>query len=312
MFIHLFITLAAFTSIWLGSSLAVSSVEKLSHRLHISSFAVSFVLLGLFTSMSELSVGINSLLVSDPEIFVGNLLGASLILILLLIPLLSLIGRSVTINKEFSGHNLPLALLVIGLPAILVFDGKLTQIDGYLLIGAFFFLVFSMQMKQSILEKIKNYSLSLKVSILKESVKTLAGVLLIFTASHYLVEQTLYYSNLYSLSPFLLSLLIISVGTNLPEISLIFRSAISGNTQVAFGDYLGSASFNTLLMGILTVVSNTSISLYNNYFISLIFLLTGLILFYFFARSKNTLSRLESLGLLVLYLFFLLFEIISH
>ena len=47
---HIIIYLLSFAGIWIGSGIAIKSVEKLS-VLKLSSFLVSFVILGLFTSM---------------------------------------------------------------------------------------------------------------------------------------------------------------------------------------------------------------------------------------------------------------------
>ena len=84
------------------------------------------------------------------------------------------------------------------------------------------------------------------------------------------------------------------------------------NYQVAFGNYVGSAVFNTFLLGILTLIHGRPVFLSNSYTISLLFLIVGLLLFYRFARTKNTLSRQEGLILLAVYLIFILTEIYLH
>ena len=50
------------TSLWIGAGLIVSSTEKLSHRLKLSSFLVSFFLLGFATSVPEIAVGITAVI----------------------------------------------------------------------------------------------------------------------------------------------------------------------------------------------------------------------------------------------------------
>src|SRR3989344_1820060 len=107
---HLAIYALSFIGIWIGSGLAISSVERLSKILRVSSFAVSFIVLGFFTSVSELSVGVNSILENDPEIYVGNLIGASIVIFILIIPLLAIAGHNINITPEFRGFNLPASL----------------------------------------------------------------------------------------------------------------------------------------------------------------------------------------------------------
>lgn len=309
---HIFLVIIAFLGIWIGSGLAVHSVQKLSTRLKISSFMVSFVMLGMFTSIGEFSVGVNSILENDPEIFIGTLIGASLVIFLLIIPMLAIVGKSIKISPEFQGYNLPASLTVIGLPAILVIDGRIERYDAILILSIFFLMLFSLHVNRGVLEQLRSFAPKAKIAFSKEILKILFGITIIFLASHYVVEQTLYFSKFFNISPFLISLLVIAIGTNIPELSLVARSVFMKNTQVAFGDYIGSAVFNTFLFGLLAILYGRPIILDNSYVVSLVFLVFGLLLFFLFARSKNILSRSEGLILLSLYAAFLTSEYISY
>src|SRR3990167_8364166 len=119
MITHALLYIASFVGIWIGAGLAIRAVEKISKNLNLSSFAVSFLILGAFTSISELSVGINSVLDKDPEIYVGNLIGASLVLFMLIIPLLAITSRAVHVNNELRGRNLIMSLIVVATPVLL-------------------------------------------------------------------------------------------------------------------------------------------------------------------------------------------------
>lgn len=311
MILHLFVYVLAFIGIWIGSGLAIGSVERLSKILRVSSFAVSFVVLGFFTSVSELSVGVNSVLQNDPEIFVGNLIGASIVIFMLAIPLLAILGKSIKVTREFQGFNLAASLVVISLPVLLTMDGVVDRTDATITLVLFGLLAIAIQSKRGLLEKI-NISPKARVKVGRELLSIVFGVVMIFVASRFVVEQTVYFSNVFGVSPFILSLLLIAIGTNIPELSLVVRSVVSKNTQVAFGDYVGSASVNTFLLGVLTFFHGRPVFLNNSYFVSLLFLVFGLVVFYFFARSKNTISRLEGLVLLGIYLSFLVVEIYLH
>lgn len=309
---HLAIYALSFIGIWIGSGLAISSVERLSKILRVSSFAVSFIVLGFFTSVSELSVGVNSILENDPEIYVGNLIGASIVIFMLIIPLLAITGNNIKITPEFRGFNLPASLVVIALPVILAMDGRVGRTDSILALSLFGFLVVAVQTKRGLLEKMKTINSRSSIKVGKELLRIVFGVAVIFIASRFVVEQTEYFSNLLQLSPFVISLLLISIGTNIPELSFVVRSAFMKNNQVAFGDYVGSASFNTFLMGGLTFFYGKPVLLNNSYLVSLLFLVVGLFVFYYFARTKNSISRVEGLVLLALYVLFLVVEIYIH
>lgn len=309
---HLIVYLLSFIGIWIGSGFVVKAVEHLSRTLKISSFAISFSLLGLFTSLSEFSVGINAIVENDPEIYVGNLIGASIVLFMLVIPLLAIFGRSIKISPEFQGFSLPASLVVVSLPVILVMDGKVGKIDSIIALSLFAILLISIEAKKGVVEKIKDMDGNSSVKIGKEILKILFGVAVIFIASRFVVEQTLYFSNILNIPPFIISLLLISVGTNIPEFALVIRSIYSRNHQVAFGDYVGSAAFNTFFLGLLTLIYGKQVNLANSYLTSLLFLIVGLAMFYYFARTKNTISRLEGLVLLALYVAFIFTEIMVY
>jgi len=205
MITHALIYALSFVGIWIGSGLVIKSVEKLSQSLRLSSFAVSFLILGLFTSIPELSVGINSILENDPEIYVGNLIGASVVLFMLIVPLLAVVGNSIRITPELQGFNLPASLVVIALPVILAMDGRIGRTDSIIAMALFGFLMVSVQSKQGLLQKIKSLNPKNGVRIGKELLKILFGVVVIFIASKFVVEQTVYFSHLLQVSPFLIS-----------------------------------------------------------------------------------------------------------
>lgn len=312
MLAHIAIYLASFVGIWIGAGLAIRSVEKLAHKLRLSSFIVSFLVLGFFTSISELSVGINAVLSDDPGIFVGNLVGASIVLFLMVIPLLAIVGQDITISKEVRGTNLILPLIVVATPTLLTLDGIVGKTDAMLTIVLFVISTLLIDKRRGFVKNVSALARFKNFSVTSEFVKIIFGASLIFASSRMVVAETEYFSQALGLSEFFISLMVISIGTNLPELSLIVRSLFMKSNQVAFGDYLGSASFNSFLYGILSLWYGKPIFLHNNYAISLVFLVVGLVLFYVFAKSKHTISKSEAFVLFSLYLVFFASEFLLH
>jgi len=309
---HLQLYFLAFVGIWVGAGFAISSVERLSHMLRLSAFLVSFLILGFFTSISELSVGVNAVLNNDPEIFVGNLIGASIVLFLLIIPLLALTGKAIHIRKELRGYRLIYPLIVIGMPVLVSLDGTISKLDGVIVVLLYVISSLILEQGRRPTDNMKTLTKLKKTSVRTELAKITFGALLIFGSSRIVVAQTEYFSSMLGLSEFLLSLLVIAIGTNLPELSFVVRSMFLRSNQVAFGDYVGSASFNAFLFGLLSLWHGKPIVLTNSYLLSLLFLIAGLILFYIFAKSKHTISRMESAVLLMLYILFFTTEFLIH
>ena len=202
--------------------------------------------------------------------------------------------------------------MVIALPVLLVIDGKVDRTDSVMALVLYGLLLISVQSKKGFIGKLNRFNQQSTVKVGRELFKILFGVATIFVASRFVVEQTHYFSNLLNVSPFLISLLFIAIGTNLPELSLVARSAFMRNHQVAFGDYVGSAAFNTFLLGLLTLIYGRPVILSNSYTVSLLFLIVGLLAFYYFARTKHIISRREAIALLALYVAFISTEVVIH
>lgn len=309
--IHLLFYICSFITIWFGAGLIISGVEKFSSQLKISSFAVSFFILGLLTSIPELSLGLNAIAIGDPEIFVGNLLGGVIVIFLLIIPVLAILGDGITLSRQLDKRNVLLSLLTIASPAFFLADKKISNIDGVFMILLYLFLLFFIQKKRGLIEAIENSGLHPKVNYVDSFMRIIVGVVIVYFTSQFLVDRTIYFSNVFQISPFIISLVALSIGTNIPEFSLAIRSVLSGKKEIALGDYIGSASVNTLLFGVLSIINSTQVNINGNFIITFFFILLAVILFYLFSRSRNDISRKEGLFLLGLYVSFLIIELLK-
>ncbi len=308
-FLHGVHYLLSFVLIWLGAGFIVSSVDAFAHRLKLSSFAVSFVILGILTSTPEFAVGLSALHEGNAEIFVGNLLGGIPVIFLFIIPVLAVFGNGVTLKHFFSQKTLPLTLAVIAAPSFLILDKKVTNAEGILLILLYAFLLFVLEKNHGLLDKKNIELLRLKAYSLRDIFRVLFGAGIVFIASQAIVDQTLYFSSYFSIHPLYISIIVLSLGTNLPELSLAVRSIISGKKDVAFGDYMGSAAVNTLLFGVFTLLNPGDVLTANRFPITFLFIVGGLSIFYIFSRSRGAISRVEGCMLLFLYVSFAYFEL---
>ncbi len=88
------------------------------------------------------------------------------------------------------------------------------------------------------------------------------------------------------------------------------RSIIAKKKDIAFGNYIGSASLNTLEMGILGMIGMKTVPANGSNFSIAVFLL-GLAVFVLFVKSKTEVSRKEGVFLLLCYLLFVATEIFT-
>jgi len=287
----------------------IEATDHLAHRLHRNGFLVAFILLGTLTSFSEMSVAFNATLERVPQISVGNLVGGSFVIFLLIIPFLAFFGKGIKLERSFTNRHVLLALAVIGAPAIFILDGILTRTEGLIMFSMYGFFVVYANKGQS---RVKSRSLPPSRSALYMALsKIVVSGIIIFLSGKILVDEALYFSNLLAIPASIIGLLIIAIGTNVPEIVIAIRAIKQKRKTIAFGDFVGSASFNTLLLGALILINGTIYLEPSEFIIASVFLTVGLLLFYIFSRSKTDISRTEGACLGLVYGFFVLMQIVN-
>lgn len=301
--------LGAFVLLWVSSGIVVSSVTKIAHSLHMSTFIVSFFILGGFTSITEIMVGVNAHINNEPEIFVGNLVGSSVVVFLLIIPFMAVVGKGITLNHSLSTKDLVTAVLIVGMPALLTLDNSISYVDAIICIVLYVYFVIMEGRKSKTLDKIAHVRIS-HSTLLTSLGKILVAVMVVFISTNVLVEKTEAIGSALQISPFIISLIIISLGTNIPEFTIAIRAILSKTNSVAFGSYIGSASLNTFELGVLSLIGTTPIAAEGSNYSVLVFL-GGLGLFVAFGRRKKDISSKEGLALILCYVLFVVCEILT-
>ncbi|GAB4219242.1 MAG: hypothetical protein Fur009_4420 [Candidatus Microgenomates bacterium] len=312
LFLRSIIYIACFFILWYSSGKIVEIIEKIAKKIGFSSFAVSFFILGILTSIPEFSVGLNSLLKKTPDIFVGNLIGASFYLFTLVIPLLAIFGGGVKMVHELNYKDMIFSLLVVLAPIFLIADNVLTRTEGVFLILLYGILFYFIEKKKSLHMSFRDLSVRRVGHFLEIVFELLVHLAIIFVASNFIVNQTIEYAKILNFPIFVVSIIILALGTNLPELSLAIRSIFMGKKEVALGDYLGSAAANTLIFGILALLNGSRIHIENYSLKTLIVNLFGLGVFYIFSQSKKEISKKEGQILLLIAFLFVLIEVLFN
>lgn len=309
---HAIFFLAAAGIVWFFAGLLVQAVGRLARNIHRSGFTVAFVLLGLLTSVSELSVAVNATLEGVPQVSAGNLAGATFVLLFFAVPLLAVAGHRVALRHVLSKNNLKLALVVAALPALLLVDGEITRADGALMLLAYVAVLSALWHRGSgaatppAASDVAALPPAPRRAVVKEVALILVSGAAIFAASRFLVEQVVYFSGVFHAPPSLVALLLLSIGTNLPELVVAARSILSRQQEIAFGDYLGSAVTNTPIFGFLAIANGTfAVQATEPFLATAVLMVVGSALLYGFAKSERAVTRGEGIVLMCLYACFL-------
>lgn len=311
---HILVFTLSMGILWLFGGSLVDSIDRIAKKLHKTDFMVSFFVLGILTSISEISVAFNSYINKVPEIAAGNLVGASFVLLLLIVPLLAIFGGGIILHSRIERKVIFPSLIVILLPAFFVIDGLVTDLEGGVLIVSYalFLYILAKDIKKNSslsVPNIINEDKTKKVSLFGDIIKILIGMAFIFAAGNVLVKEAVFFSSSLGIQGSLVGLLLLSLGTNIPEITIAIGAISTKRKDIAFGNYLGSSAMNSFIFGCLAFFGGTFRTPNTGFILVASLLALGAILFYVFAKSKNKISRNEACILICFYFAFIFYEI---
>ncbi|QQS23269.1 sodium:calcium antiporter [bacterium] len=314
--VHILLFLLSASIIWFFAGLLIESVNNVARRFNQSGFTVAFFVLGFLTSISEISVMVNSTINGTPQVSAGNLVGASFVIILLVIPVVAIVGKDIQLRRTIKRRNLALALITILLPPLLMLDGSVSLREGLICIMFFATLLYlirsdSRDKVPKIIKEVEQELIDSRKSTAVDIVKIIVGAVFIFVAGHLLVEEAVFLANFLSVPVSIIGLLVLSVGTNIPELVIAVRSILKKRKDIAFGDYLGSSVANVFVFGLLPVLNGRFSVEPTEFIATAALMLVGFTMFYFFAKSQNKISRKEGLVLVSIYVMFVVIQTIN-
>lgn len=310
---HIGIFLLSLSVLWFFAGMLLDSVGRIATRLCRSGFGTAFFVLGFLTSIGEIAVAVNAGIGGVPGVSAGNLAGASFVILLLIVPFLAVAGNGMSIKGLVSKETLTFTLIIIGLPLLLLADGNVSMLEGAFAIVAYLALAYSIRNRPE--GKVSNVCLPVSKKdhkgLIIDAAKILIGAVAVFIASHFLVEESVAVATYISVPASLIGLLLLSVGTNIPEIVIAVRAVLRKQKDIAFGDYLGSAAANVPIFGALALFTGGFMVESSQFVATALLALVGFVLFYVFTHTHSELSRKEGTVLLLFYAGFVLIQVIN-
>jgi cation:H+ antiporter len=144
-----------------------------------------------------------------------------------------------------------------------------------------------------------------------DAVRSFFGFILIIIAAQGIVYSAKYFSSALNLSLGLVGILIVGIGSSLPETYFAIMAAKKGETWMILGNIMGSVIIiGTLVLGAVALVCPIEVTDFSSYAVARIFLFIAAIMFFFCVRTNRKVTRGEALVLLFLYIAFLIMEIL--
>jgi cation:H+ antiporter len=289
-----------------GATLATRYSARVAESFNFSRYVVGFLVIAVISILPELLISVNAALGDDSSFGLGLILGSNIADLTLIVALVALCaGRGLKVEpKIIKNHWLYPFILV--LPLILGLDGAFTRVEGgaLVLVGIIF------------------YYLSIKkegaLSSPGASRKRRAGdflwlvwsLCLLLVGSHFAVTSVTTLAGLWGVSTVFIAMLLVALGTTIPELSFSIKAVRQKNDSLAVGDLLGTVLADaTIVIGLIALIRPYTFPRTTIY-IGGVFMVAAAFILFSFMRSGRKVTLMEAFALFVLWATFAAVEFI--
>ena len=245
--------------LYLGGEGALKGVLVIARKFKLSNILVSAVIIGFGTSLAELTVSVEAVLIGSPDIALGNIIGSNIANILLVTAIAALITpimlKNLKINRDI--------FVMIVASLLLLFFKFIDWLNFYS--GVIFLLILFSYISYSYFqdqkdngdkeENLKNFSL------IKAIIYSVIGLATLILGGWLLVNSSIKIAQSYGISEAVIGLTIVAVGTAIPELTTTIIASIKKHNDLVIGNILGSNIFNILgILGVTLLIENIPVT----------------------------------------------------
>jgi cation:H+ antiporter len=308
---ELIVVIIGLAGLWLGSDFLVRGTKTIARSFGFSQLFVGLTIVSIGTSIPEIAVSITSGLdrlagIEASGIAVGNAIGSALSQTTLLIGILAFLVPLVISKRE----TLRQGAFFIGAALLLFFlglDGELSRWDGVWLLGFYGIYMIILLSTQVIRSKAPEF-------IWKEFIVSCSYVLfgtgIILLSSDIVVDFSIQLATMWNVKQSLVGVLLVGIGTGLPELSVAISSARQKAMAIGMGDLVGSNICDLLLsIGAGTVIAGFVVDPILVLF-DLPMLIVGSSLTMFFLYTRRQISWVEGATLIAVFTVYVVMKLV--
>ncbi len=305
---NFFIFLAALLMVIKGATWATKYAAQLAESYRLSKYTVGFIIIAVISILPEIFISMNAAVAEVPAFALGMLFGSNVAdLTLVFAIIIFLAGRRLKVESKVLKNHVVYPFLLL-LPLVLGFDGRFSRLEGVALIitGAVFYYT---ALKNGIDGSVpmnhapKRYKIVLML---------LGSMALLLVGAHFTVTAATGIANYLGVNPILVGMLIVGLGTTMPELFISLHAVRHKEDSLAIGDILGTVLADaTIVVGILALVSPFVFPQKIIYVTGLFMLAASLVLFSFMLSGKE-ISKKEAVALFCFWLTFVVTEFFAN
>ena len=248
----------------LGGYTLVLGGVALARRLQISSMVIGLTVVAYGTSTPELAASITAAMNSHTDLILGNIVGSNIANIGMVIGISAMlaVGAGLGIRKRTVRKWLPIMIFVSVLLVLFSYDdGEISQTDGLILIAGLIvftvYIILTAKKQTPIGDTVEDEDPEIHMAFIRFTINTAprailcvcVGAFLLFIGGDFTVDGAAAISENLGISQLVIGVVIIAIGTSLPELVTSVIAIRKGQMDIGVGNIIGSNIYNILLIG---------------------------------------------------------------
>ena len=288
------------------SDVLVDAASSVANSLKIPKIVIALTIVAFGTCAPEIAISFNSVMSNNGSMALSNVVGSCIINVLLVIGLAAIVSpikvKNDTIKKE-----MPLLCFITLVFSMLVLDSNvfkflpnaITRLDGIILLLLFMFFVYYLY-KIVKMHRNKNREKPM-YSIPKAMFLLLISIVIIVYSSDLIVDNAVVIAEALGISHKIITMVVIVIGTSLPELTMTVRSAKKHEFDIALGNIIRTNIFNICIVLGLPVTMFGNVQVVDFGIIDFVVLMASSIMLLIFAKTDRRLNKTEGVIMFLLF-----------
>lgn len=240
--------------LYFGSDWMVKGGKGLALRLGVAPFVIGLTVLAFGSSAPEC---VTSIVSGDtPQIIIGNVVGSNIANIGLAIGLAALVGP---LAAKYSTMRFELIVMMLSavLITVMAMTGAIGTVEGLILMVLLIVFVFSVyRLKKDDAEGQEAYTSEVEEDDGPEFMRktpfqillVIVGLVLLYFGARFFIDGAKELASMVGVSDMLIGLIVVAIGTSLPELCISVMAAYRGEADLAVSNIVGSNIFNAFFV----------------------------------------------------------------
>ncbi len=288
-----------------GSDVLLKGASSVAKILDISPWVIGTVVVGIGTSIPELSINFASVF-DGMNVGVGTIIGSNIFNMFVILGISAFI-TPIVLNPVWVKKDITLSALSIAIAAgffVLPTLGDrsffgITRLEGVMLFLMLLSWIWYMTRKrEGENEDVTDYKV---FTFFNSFLMILAGIAGVFLGGQWIVEGAEFFARFFGVSDGIIGIFIVGIGTSITELAVSIRAALSKRIGLAVGNVVGSNIFDFFgILGMVAIVKPIGFDPSLSFDLLIALIATIVFIFAIVIGKKYVLSKFEG-GLMILF-----------